>query len=425
MISKLSLHGSHWLLALALCGSVGLSACNRAQDSDTGGPGTTIPDGDGDGVLDSVDNCPTTPNTDQLDSDGDGQGNACDSDDDNDGVPDGGDNCPIVANPNQLDTDGDGQGDACDSDDDGDGAPDSGDNCPLVANPDQIDTDGDGQGDACDNDDDGDGVPDDDGNGGGDNCPLVPNPDQADSDGDGTGDACETDDDNDGVPDVDDNCPTVANPDQLDSDGDGVGDACEVPTTGPLATCTQFAPTNSVATGETGGLLCLVGQLTTPAVELCAVEQPAFGADSLPQTFTTMQYAVSLLEPLNSALLNLLGSISYKVKLPAAVPAGNFAGFVIEQPPATADISLLRNLTVTTFLAGAQQEQFTADATNLDLLGLSGLLGASGLNLLGATNTQPYDEVRLGINSTLLSVDLIDTVRVYETCTQVEAAATP
>lgn len=423
MIPSLTPHSSRWLLALAIGCSLGLSGCNRAQDSDVGGPPAVIPDGDGDGVLDSVDNCPTTPNTDQLDSDGDGQGNACDSDDDNDGVPDGGDNCPIVANPNQLDTDGDGQGDACDSDDDGDGVPDGGDNCPIVANPDQLDTDGDGQGNACDNDDDGDGVPDDDGNGGGDNCPLVPNPDQADSDGDGVGDACETDDDNDGVPDVDDNCPTVSNPDQTDSDGDGVGDACEAPTTGPLASCTQFAPTTSVASGETGGLLCLVGQLTSPAVELCAVEQPAFGADSLTQTFATLQYAVSLLEPLNSALLNLLGSISYKVQLPAPVAAGNFAGFVIEQPPATADLSLLRNLTVTTFLAGAQQEEFSSDASNLDLLGLSGLLGESGLNLLGGANTQPYDEVRLSISSTLLSADLINTVRVYETCTHSETPA--
>jgi hypothetical protein len=39
---------------------------------------------------------------------------------DQDGVPDGSDNCPNVANPTQLNTDGDAQGDACDSDDDQD-----------------------------------------------------------------------------------------------------------------------------------------------------------------------------------------------------------------------------------------------------------------------------------------------------------------
>jgi len=46
------------------------------------------PDKDGDGIEDSLDNCPTIRNASQLDTDGDGQGNACDSDDDNDGLPD-------------------------------------------------------------------------------------------------------------------------------------------------------------------------------------------------------------------------------------------------------------------------------------------------------------------------------------------------
>ncbi len=85
-----------------------------------------------------------------MDTDGDGLGNVCDSDDDNDGVADGSDNCPLISNANQLDTDGDGLGNACDPDDDNDGVADGSDNCPTVTNASQADADGDGIGDACD-----------------------------------------------------------------------------------------------------------------------------------------------------------------------------------------------------------------------------------------------------------------------------------
>ena len=148
---------------------------------------------------------------------------SCDANDsDCDTIPDTSDNCILVSNPDQTDTDGDGAGDACDSDDDNDTVPDASDNCPLTANADQTDTDGDGAGDACDTDDDNDTVPD-----ASDNCPLIPNPTQADSDGDGLGDACDNDGDNDGVPDASDNCPLAANPSQADFDGDGIGDECD------------------------------------------------------------------------------------------------------------------------------------------------------------------------------------------------------
>ena len=51
-------------------------------------------DTDGDKVMDSVDNCETVVNADQKDTDGDKQGDACDSDDDNDGILDTLDKCP-------------------------------------------------------------------------------------------------------------------------------------------------------------------------------------------------------------------------------------------------------------------------------------------------------------------------------------------
>jgi hypothetical protein len=76
--------------------------------------GTCLPDTDGDGWRDPVDNCPLVPNPDRADNDRDGQGDVCDDDDDNDTVTDVNDNCPLNANADQADADGDGVGDACD-----------------------------------------------------------------------------------------------------------------------------------------------------------------------------------------------------------------------------------------------------------------------------------------------------------------------
>lgn len=232
-------------------------------------------DMDGDSVPDNIDNCPLVPNTDQLDSDGNGYGDACDHpeylspccgiecalDSDGDSIPDVLDSCPWTVNPDPLndniDSDLDGFGDLCDNEDDrdGDGIVDEEDNCVYAPNADQKNSDDtqpmcpDDHGDACDlcdgpeclspcgdyccYDADGDGVlggtisPYPGGcpslNTGEDNCPFDPNPLQEDADHDGVGDAC-------------DNCPDVVNPWQWDVNGDGAGDACSGLTTPDMVT---------------------------------------------------------------------------------------------------------------------------------------------------------------------------------------------
>lgn len=281
-------------------------------------------DFDDDGISNGDDNCPLTPNTDQIDSDDDGAGDACDpvdiidNDADKDGILNDDDNCPVTANPDQVDTDNDGKGDACDTptlpnpdpDKDHDGVPDADDNCPLTANSDQTDTDHDGLGDACDapeisdNDYDDDGVLDD-----VDNCPLIPNSNQLDSDHDGIGDVCDTppvvenDYDNDGILDNVDNCPLIPNSNQADRDDNGIGDACDVPEV--------IAPPPVVPTGiSLSGIVTGEGDPVTAAEVAIYNKQKQFlrsvstptGGSYLFENMRAGDYFIGVTPPANSGL---------------------------------------------------------------------------------------------------------------------------
>ena len=124
----------------------------------------TQPDSDSDGTNDICDECPNDSNKVSPGQCGCGKEDFVD---DNDGVAQCNDNCPGQDNPDQLDTDGDLLGDACDPcplgkdvlpepcgcdkpDIDSDTVLDCLDNCPTVANTDQLDVNNNGKGDVCD-----------------------------------------------------------------------------------------------------------------------------------------------------------------------------------------------------------------------------------------------------------------------------------
>ena len=299
-------------------------------------------DTDGDGVDDDVDNCPLVANADQTDTDDDGLGDACDTDDDNDGVADNNDNCPLTANVDQLDTDQDGQGNACDLDDDGDGDPDATDCAPL--NP----TIHLGAIEVCDGFDN--------------DCDGLVDEGSTNTDGDGQADCVDSDDDNDGVPDTSDNCRLIVNPNQADADNDGVGDACDsdysqisindvaitegnkgtknlsftvtLSSARPVAVTVQYATANGTALSGSD-YNSASGTLTIPAGNTSGTINVGIKGDTTPENDES--FSVNLINATNTVIND-----------------GQGTGTIQNDDPSSADLSINKSAPSGTYRAGDQ-----------------------------------------------------------------------
>lgn len=162
-------------------------------------------DSDNDGVFDGIDQCPATPAIEPVDDSG------CPMDSDNDGVSDGLDQCSDTPTGAEVSPEG------CPMDTDGDGVFNGLDQCPATPTGALVGSDG------CAIDSDADGVAD-----GLDLCANTPMGATVDSQG------CPLDSDSDGVFDGLDLCPSTPSGEPvgadgcpLDSDNDGISDGTD------------------------------------------------------------------------------------------------------------------------------------------------------------------------------------------------------
>jgi hypothetical protein len=148
-------------------------------------------------------------------------------------------------------------------------------------------------------------------------------------------------------------------------------------------------------TSATGGALCLACSVTN--------QQNVIDPD------------LSKFATINTDLALLSDSESLTVSNDTPFPGGKTAGFLVASPTENLTLSLVQNLTVSTYLDGQLQETGSAGASaplRLDLAS-AGLIGASQASYLSFATTKDFDAVQI-TDSPLVGV--LSTVNVYKAC---------
>src|SRR5690625_2350532 len=113
-----------------------------------------------------------------------------------------------------------------------------------------------------------------------------------------------------------------------------------------------------------------------------------------------------------ASLVGLFGALGRNVDLSVrtlgkALPAGTFAGYSVSMEELLS-VDLLGNVTVTTWLAGLEQESASAGA----LIASVGVLGSSDRYTIGFQTSLPFDEIQISMGGELLGLSL-DVFNVY------------
>ena len=164
---------------------------------------------------------------------------------------------------------------------------------------------------------------------------------------------------------------------------------------------------NGLVGGTVTDLVNMLGGSSTTQL-LNSVVAKELVVDGNLDTFATVNQAAGLLSPA-------IESIDLIVRLNGTAPVGQFAVFGLTLPSGLLELSIMQDITVTTFTGTTEQESRSFSLTSLDLLG-QGLTGTPAV-FLGLKATQSFDTARISFTPAVVSANVANAVNVHELCT--------